>query len=111
MSNVVRNFARKSAKPLQILVFCCPPPHHICFSSSDEILRAAARNFDHEGPLDDVYAFNAQIFAKDRAIVESQTPEELPLGLASEAHFPADKSSTTYRHPLSGMRSGRRFTT
>ena len=69
------------------------------------------RDFDREGPLDDVYALNAQIFAEVRAIVELQTPEELPLGLASEAHFSADKSSTTYRHLLSGMRSGRRFTT
>ena len=58
------------------------------------------RNFDKTGSLDDVYAFNAQIFAEDRAIVEAQSPEELPLNLDDEAHFAADRSSVAYRKAL-----------
>ena len=46
-----------------------------------------ARNFDQTGSLEDVYAFNAQVFAEDQAIVEAQTPEDLPLGTDDEAHF------------------------
>lgn len=59
-----------------------------------------ARNFDKTGPLDAVYAFNAQIFAEDQAIVERQRPEDLPLEHRFEAHFAADRSSVTYRRLL-----------
>ena len=36
---------------------------------------------DRTGSVEDVYAFNAQIFAEDQAIVEAQCPEDLPLEL------------------------------
>jgi phenylpropionate dioxygenase-like ring-hydroxylating dioxygenase large terminal subunit len=62
-----------------------------------------ARNFDTTGPLVDVYAFNAQIFAEDQEIVERQRPEELPVDLADEAHFVADRSSSAYRRLLAKM--------
>lgn len=65
------------------------------------------RNFDKTGSVEDVYAFNAQIFAEDQAIVESQRPEDLPLDPLMEAHFAADRSSTAYRRILSGMGLGR----
>ena len=58
------------------------------------------RNFDMTGSVDDVYAFNAQIFAEDQAIVEAQSPEDLPLELDDEAHFAADRSSVAYRKAL-----------
>ncbi|MBI1685141.1 Rieske 2Fe-2S domain-containing protein [Caulobacter hibisci] len=61
------------------------------------------RNFDTTGDVEDVYAFNAQIFAEDAAVVERQTPEELPLEPSEEAHFPADKTSLGYRRLLRGM--------
>ncbi len=38
------------------------------------------RNFDTTGDLQAVYDFNAQIFAEDQDMVESQKPEELPAG-------------------------------
>jgi vanillate O-demethylase monooxygenase subunit len=66
-----------------------------------------ARNFDREGPLEPVYAFNAQIFAEDQAIIECQQPAELPLDPQAEAHFPADRTSTAYRRLLAGMGLGR----
>ncbi len=62
-----------------------------------------ARNFDVTGSVEDVYAFNAQIFAEDQAIVEQQKPEDLPLDMAEEAHFPADKTSVGYRRLLKTM--------
>ncbi|MDN7182560.1 aromatic ring-hydroxylating dioxygenase subunit alpha [Caballeronia sp. SEWSISQ10-4 2] len=61
------------------------------------------RNFDTSGPLDDVYAFNAQIFAEDQAIVERQRPEDLPLDMQIEAHFAVDRTSAGYRRLLREM--------
>ncbi|EXS71224.1 aromatic ring-hydroxylating oxygenase subunit alpha [Sphingobium sp. Ant17] len=58
------------------------------------------RNFDRTGSVEDVYAFNAQIFAEDQAIVEAQCPEDLPLDPDEEAHFAADRSSVAYRKAL-----------
>jgi phenylpropionate dioxygenase-like ring-hydroxylating dioxygenase large terminal subunit len=65
-----------------------------------------ARNFGKDGPLEDVYAFNKQIFNEDRVIVESQKPEDLPLDLQMEAHIPADRSSIAYRMVLKEMGLG-----
>ena len=61
------------------------------------------RNFDTSGPLEAVYAFNAQIFAEDQAIIERQKPEELPLDAQEEGHFPADRTSLGYRRLLRQM--------
>jgi len=61
------------------------------------------RNFDQTGSLEDVYAFNAQIFAEDQAIVERQKPEDLPLDPQDEAHFAADRTSAGYRRLLRDM--------
>lgn len=61
------------------------------------------RNFDVTGDVEEVYAFNAQIFAEDRAIVEAQRPQDLPLDLADEAHFAADRTAVSYRKLLKAM--------
>ena len=61
------------------------------------------RNFDTSSSLNDVYAFNAQIFAEDQAMVERQRPEELPLDTEAEAHFAADRTSVGYRRLLRQM--------
>jgi phenylpropionate dioxygenase-like ring-hydroxylating dioxygenase large terminal subunit len=58
------------------------------------------KNFDITGSLEDVYEFNAQIFAEDQAIVEAQFPADLPLDTEHEAHFAADRSSVAYRKSL-----------
>jgi len=62
-----------------------------------------ARNFDTSGSVDDVHAFNAQVFAEDQEIVERQHPEELPLDMQAEAHFAADRTSAGYRKLLREM--------
>ena len=68
------------------------------------------RNFDKEAPLQATLDFNYQVFAEDEAIVEQQYPEDLPLDLHAEAHFPADRSSIAYRRGLAAMGLGTPFT-
>ena len=68
------------------------------------------RDFDKDAALQATLDFNYQVFAEDIAIVEKQFPEDLPLDLHAEAHFPADRSSITYRKGLMGLGLGRTFT-
>lgn len=68
------------------------------------------RNFDKDAALQATLDFNYQVFAEDIAIVEKQFPEDLPLDLHAEAHFPADRSSITYRKGLMGLGLGRSYT-
>jgi len=68
------------------------------------------RNFDKDAPIEDTLDFNYQVFAEDIAIVEQQFPEDLPLDLHAEAHFPADRSSITYRKGLAEIGLGRGYT-
>lgn len=68
------------------------------------------RNFDKGAPIEDTLEFNYQVFAEDIAIVERQFPEDLPLDLHAEAHFPADRSSITYRKGLAALGLGRTYT-
>ena len=68
------------------------------------------RNFDKDSSLEETLDFNYQVFAEDIAIVERQFPEDLPIDLHAEAHFPADRSSITYRKTLAAMGLGRSYT-
>ncbi len=68
------------------------------------------RNFDKDAPLQDTLDFNHQVFGEDKAIVEEQYPEDLPLQLRDEVHIAADKSSITYRKSLAALGLGRSFT-
>ena len=69
-----------------------------------------ARNFDTDLPVQDVYDFNLRVFHEDKAIVEAQMPECLPLDPMMEAHMPADMSSMAYRRGLRDMGLSRFFT-
>jgi len=68
-----------------------------------------ARNFDTHLPIQDVYDFNLRVFEEDKAIVEAQMPECLPLDPLMEAHIPADMSSMAYRRGLRDMGLSRIF--
>lgn len=68
-----------------------------------------ARNFDLHVPVEDVQAFNLRVFEEDRAMVELQCPENLPLDLTLEAHIPADRSSIAYRRGLKKLGFGSFF--
>jgi phenylpropionate dioxygenase-like ring-hydroxylating dioxygenase large terminal subunit len=89
---------------LKILNACCPVSHN-----KTRLFVPLTRNFDTTGDLEAVYAFNAQIFAEDQEMVESQKPEELPLDITMEAHFEADRSSTTYRRILAEWGLSKRY--
>ena len=67
------------------------------------------RNFDTNLPVQDVYDFNRRVFEEDKAIVETQKPECLPLDPKLEAHIPADRSSIAYRKGLRDMGLSRFF--
>ncbi|MGF6770388.1 phenylpropionate dioxygenase-like ring-hydroxylating dioxygenase large terminal subunit [Paraburkholderia sp. GAS199] len=68
-----------------------------------------ARNFDTDLPLDDVYEFNRQVFEEDRAIVELQCPEDLPIDRSAEAPILADRSSGAYRRALADIGLGQAY--
>jgi vanillate O-demethylase monooxygenase subunit len=68
------------------------------------------RNFDKDAAIKETLDFNYQVFAEDIEIVETQFPEDLPLRLHDEAHFPADRSSITYRKGLTELGLGRSYT-
>jgi len=68
-----------------------------------------ARNFDTDLPLEQVYDFNRRVFEEDRAIVEAQRPECLPLDPMMEAHILADRSSLAYRRALRDLGFSRFF--
>ena len=67
------------------------------------------RNFDTDRPLEEVYAFNRQVFEEDRAIVELQRPEDLPIARTAEAPILADRSSGAYRRALSDIGLGQAY--
>ena len=59
------------------------------------------RNFAHDDPDEPFCQFQVEIAERDRAIVESQRPEELPTDLTAELHTRvADKMSIEYRRWL-----------
>lgn len=89
---------------LKILNACCPVSYN-----KTRLFVPLTRNFDTTGDLEAVYEFNAQIFAEDQDMVESQKPEELPLGITMEAHFEADRSSTLYRRILAEWGLSKRY--
>jgi vanillate O-demethylase monooxygenase subunit len=68
------------------------------------------RNFDKDASLQETLDFNHQVFDEDKAIVEQQWPEDLPIDLQDEVHIRADKSSITYRQGLAKLGLGRSFT-
>lgn len=65
------------------------------------------RNFDQQASLEPVYAFNYQVFAEDKAMIEAQQPKELPLDIRAEAHIQADRTSIAYRKGLLNLGLGR----
>jgi vanillate O-demethylase monooxygenase subunit len=69
-----------------------------------------ARNFDLDLPVQAVYDFNRTVFEEDRAIVEVQKPENLPLDPKLEVHIPADRSSIAYRKGLRELGLSQFFT-
>lgn len=61
-----------------------------------------AKNFDTDQPEAEVQEFNRRIFEEDRAVVELQRPESLPMDPRIEVNIAADRSSVAYRRGLRG---------
>jgi vanillate O-demethylase monooxygenase subunit len=90
---------------LHILNAACPVS-----ARKTRVFVPICRNFDKDAPLLDTLNFNHQVFAEDKAIVEQQYPEDLPIDLQEEVHIRADRSSITYRQKLAALGLGRTFT-
>jgi vanillate O-demethylase monooxygenase subunit len=69
-----------------------------------------AKNFDIDQPAQEIFDFNLRIFEEDRAIVEIQKPENLPLDPRIEVNIAADRSSVAYRRGLRGLGLSHFFT-
>ncbi|HEY3736023.1 MAG TPA: aromatic ring-hydroxylating dioxygenase subunit alpha [Jatrophihabitans sp.] len=69
-----------------------------------------AKNFDTDQDAQDIFDFNLRIFEEDRAIVENQKPENLPLDPRLEVNIAADRSSVAYRRGLRALGLSQFFT-
>jgi vanillate O-demethylase monooxygenase subunit len=69
-----------------------------------------AKNFDVNQPAHEIFDFNLRIFEEDRAIVEQQKPENLPLDPRLEVNIAADRSSVAYRRGLRSLGLSQFFT-
>jgi phenylpropionate dioxygenase-like ring-hydroxylating dioxygenase large terminal subunit len=82
-----------------IALFVCPVEPE----RSRVWFRMAIADFDSSDA--DLRAFQHAIFMQDRPILESQTPQRLPLA-GVEAHSAADRSSAAYRRWLGDLKIG-----
>ena len=77
-----------------IALFVCP----LTPETSRVWFRLAVADF--ESPDEKLQAFQHTIFTQDQPVLESQTPQRLPLDLRAELHTAADKASSAYRRYL-----------
>jgi phenylpropionate dioxygenase-like ring-hydroxylating dioxygenase large terminal subunit len=85
-------------KQLWILNAACP-----ISARQTRMFCPIARNFDLDVPIQAVREWNDRVFNEDRALVENQKPEDLPLDMSLEVSIPADRTSVAYRRLLKGM--------
>jgi len=62
-----------------------------------EMRMVMALNYGHEIPEEELIGFQDRVTEQDRAIVESQRPELLPLDLQAELHLRSDRLAIAYR--------------
>ena len=62
-----------------------------------ELRMLMSMNYSYEVPENDLRAFQDGIIEQDRAIVESQRPELLPLDIQAELHLRSDRMAIAYR--------------
>jgi phenylpropionate dioxygenase-like ring-hydroxylating dioxygenase large terminal subunit len=60
-------------------------------------------NYGHEVPDAELLAFQDRVSEQDRAVVESQRPELLPLDLQAELHLRSDRMAIAYRKWLQAI--------
>ncbi len=62
-----------------------------------QLIAVFHRNFDHDVPIEQLRDWERKIINEDRAIVELQKPEEIPMDISREVHAKADKASLALR--------------
>lgn len=62
-----------------------------------QLIAVFHRNFDHDVPVEQLLAWEKKIIYEDRAIVELQKPEEIPMDISEEVHAKADRASLALR--------------
>ena len=72
-------------------------------SRKSQLIAVFHRNFDHDVPIDQLREWEKKIIYEDRAIVELQKPEEIPLDISVEVHAKADKASLALRNWMVGI--------
>ena len=67
-----------------------------------------AMDYGHELPAEELIGFQDMVAMQDKAVVESQRPELLPVDLQAELHLKSDRMAIAYRRWLReiGMRYG-----
>ncbi len=73
-----------------------------------EMRMLMSMNYGHEVLAEELRAFQDRVTEQDRAVVESQRPELLPLDLQAELHLRSDRMAIAYRKWLAkiGLRYG-----
>jgi phenylpropionate dioxygenase-like ring-hydroxylating dioxygenase large terminal subunit len=66
-------------------------------SEFSEVRMVMVMNYGHEIPEQELIGFQDLVAGQDRAIVESQRPELLPLDLQAELHLRSDRMAIAYR--------------
>ncbi|MBB5056300.1 phenylpropionate dioxygenase-like ring-hydroxylating dioxygenase large terminal subunit [Granulicella aggregans] len=76
--------------------------------TSGEAWAVFAMNYGFEIPEEELRAFQQTVVMQDKAIVESQRPELLPLDLQEELHLRSDRMAIAYRRWLkaTGLKYG-----
>jgi phenylpropionate dioxygenase-like ring-hydroxylating dioxygenase large terminal subunit len=84
--------------------------YHVVFNVASPVssrkVRAfffVCRNFDFDVPAHEIMDWEGKVMNEDKAIVEGQRPEELPLDLAAELHVQSDRMTIAYRRRLAAL--------
>jgi vanillate O-demethylase monooxygenase subunit len=87
--------------------------YHVVFNVASPVsarkVRAfffVCRNFDFDVPAHEIMDWEGKVMNEDKAIVEGQRPEELPLDLSAELHVQSDRMTIAYRRQLAGLGLG-----
>lgn len=75
-----------------------------------QLIVVFTRNFDKDVPVKDLLSWEQKILGEDRAMIEKQKPEEIPLAISQEVHARTDKASVAFRRWLKNIGLGRSFT-
>jgi vanillate O-demethylase monooxygenase subunit len=75
-----------------------------------QLIVVFTRNFDKDVPVEELLDWERKILGEDRAMIEKQKPEEIPLEVSVEIHAKADKASIAFRRWLKKIGLGRSFT-